>query len=71
LKADISGKKVEVTRRGGSLGTGSGDTGGSGNRGLNSYGQAIGAAVKIKDTYRPRPEFIKYTGASMKPIAFS
>jgi len=56
LKADISGKKVEVPAVAEASALGAAILAGVATGVYNSYGQAIGAAVKIKDTYQPRPE---------------
>jgi len=68
LKADISGKKVEVPAVAEASALGAAILAGVATGVYNSYGQAIGAAVKLRTLTGRGLKFIKYTGASMKPI---
>jgi xylulokinase len=56
LKADISGKKVEVPAVEEASALGAAILAGVATGVYASYEQAIKAAIKIKATYRPRPE---------------
>jgi xylulokinase len=56
LKADISGKKVEVPAVAEASALGAAILAGTATGVYNSYEEAIKATVKIEATYRPRPE---------------
>ena len=56
LKADISGKKVEVPTVAEASALGAAILAGTATGVYNSYEEAIKATVKIEATYRPRPE---------------